>query len=145
MRVALLRFWLGEPVTPPQHVLAALRAFFGQAVEHVRVFEHSLYATCHGGACATTRKNLILLSGSAQAFWNDPELLLHEYFHVVNQWQTGALTVPRYLAELMRRGYLDNRFVIAARRFAARHAAELRELLQGSLTKRPLHSLHLRC
>jgi hypothetical protein len=87
----------------------------------VRVIEHSLYARLHMGARATTRRRRILLRGSAADFWNDPELILHEYFHVICQWQPRRLTIWRYLKESMRNGYWNNCFEIEARAFAARH------------------------
>lgn len=107
---------------------------FGESVAHVRVVEYSRYAKCHIGACATTRRNRILLRYGADRFWDDPELMLHEYFHVLRQWQPRRLTVPRYVIEAMRRGYWNNRFEIEARAFAALHAPQLRALLKRTLT-----------
>ncbi|RPH54167.1 MAG: DUF4157 domain-containing protein, partial [Lysobacterales bacterium] len=74
-------------VSPPPHVIAALREIFGEHVEHIRVIERSAYARLHLGARATTRRNRILLRDSAETFWADPELILHEYFHVLRQWR----------------------------------------------------------
>jgi hypothetical protein len=42
--------------------------------------------------CATTRPNRILLAVSGAEFIADPELLLHEYFHVLRQWHMGDVT-----------------------------------------------------
>ena len=98
---------------------AALAQVFGQPVQHVRIIEHSWYARLHGGARATTRRGRIYLRGSAGQFFADPELVLHEYFHVLRQWQTGELTIAGYLWESWKRGYYDNRFEIDAREFAA--------------------------
>lgn len=114
---------------PPAHILAALREIFGERVEHVRVIERSWFAWLHGRACATTRRNTILLTGNAAEFWRDPDLILHEYFHVLRQWQTGRLTLGRYLAEWLRRGYRHNCFEIEARQFAATHRERLGRLL----------------
>ena len=102
---------------------------FGERIDHVRVIEHSVYARLHFGARATTRRNRILLRDSAAAFWRDPDLVLHEYFHVLRQWQPRRLTVWRYLVESLRRGYWLNRFEIEARAFAASHTSRLLELL----------------
>jgi hypothetical protein len=55
--------------------------------------------------------------------------MLHEYCHVLKQWEPRTLTVPRYLLESARRGYWNNRFEIEARAFADAH----RERLQGML------------
>ena len=106
-----------------------MHEIFGEPVDHVRVVEHSLYARLHFGARATTRRNRILLRDSAAAFWRDPDLVLHEYFHVLRQWQTRRLTVWRYLVESLRRGYWLNRFEIEAREFAAAQTARLQQLL----------------
>jgi hypothetical protein len=111
---------------PPDHIAAALRHIFGEPVDHVRVIERSLYARMHLGARATTRRGLILLSDSAERFWSDPELVLHEYFHVLRQWQPRRLTVWRYLVESLRRGYWNNCYEIEARDFAARNAHVLK-------------------
>ena len=114
---------------PPQPLRAALHEIFGEPLDHVRVIEHSLYARVHLGARATTRRNRILLRDSAAAFWCDADLVLHEYFHVLRQWQPRRLTIWRYLVESLQRGYWLNRFEIEAREFAATHAPALRRLL----------------
>ena len=70
---------------PPEPLRAALQQIFGEPIDHVRVIEHSLYARLHFGARATTRRNRILLRDSASAFWREPDLVLHEYFHVLRR------------------------------------------------------------
>jgi len=105
-------------VLPPPHVKRALEQIFGESIDHVCVREFSLYACAHVGARATTRRNRILLRDSAEAFWSDPQLILHEYFHVLRQWQPRRLTVLKYIVESMRQGYWNNRFEIEAREFA---------------------------
>jgi hypothetical protein len=117
---------------PPQPLCAALQEIFGEPVDDVRVIEHSFYVRLHFGARATTRPNRILLRDSAAAFWCDPDLVLHEYFHVLRQWRPRRLTIWRYLVESVRRGYWLNSFEIEARAFAATHAPELRRLLRGA-------------
>lgn len=114
---------------PPPRIATALRSIFAEPVDHVRVIEHSTYARLHFGARATTRRNRILLRGSAAEFWRDPDLVLHEYFHVLRQWQPRRLTLWRYVLEWFRRGYWNNAFEIEARAFAALHCDELRQLL----------------
>jgi uncharacterized protein DUF4157 len=114
---------------PPESLRAALHEIFGESVDHVRVYEHSWYARLHFGARATTRRNRILLRDSAAAFWRDPDLVLHEYFHVLRQWQPRRLTIWRYLVESFRRGYWLNRYEIEARQFAATHVSKLQKLL----------------
>jgi hypothetical protein len=126
-----MRVPLGREVRVPERIAQALETIFREPVGHVRVIERSLYARFHIGARATTRRGRILLSDSADAFWNDPELLLHEYFHVLRQWQERRLTVLRYLAETARHGYWLNHYEIEARAFAARHRRRLQTLLSG--------------
>jgi hypothetical protein len=113
----------------PEPLRAALQEIFGEPVDHVRVIERSFYARLHFGARATTRRNRILLRDSAADFWGNPELVLHEYFHVLRQWQPRRLTIWHYVLESLRRGYWLNRFEIEAREFAASHAVRLRRLL----------------
>jgi hypothetical protein len=117
---------------PPEALRLALQEIFGEPIDHVRVIEHSCYARLHFGSRATTRRNRILLRDSAAAFWCDADLVLHEYFHVLRQWQPRRLTIWRYLVESLRRGYWLNRFEIEARQFAALHSPRLQRLLDRS-------------
>jgi hypothetical protein len=123
---------LGHRTPIPAAIAGPLRQIFGAPVEHVQVIEHSLYARLHFGARATTRRGRILLRGSAQAFWNDPELVLHEYFHVLRQWQPRRLTIWKYLKESLRNGYWHNCYEIEARAFAAAHSRMLKYRLQAA-------------
>lgn len=120
---------MGHRCQPPERVLAALREIFGEDAAAVRIIERSVYARLHPGARATTRRDRILLRDSADGFWCDPDLILHEYFHVLRQWRPGRLTIARYLIEWLRRGYWRNRFEVEARAFAAEHRERLRQLL----------------
>ena len=115
----------------PDAVSHALEQLLGERVGHVKIIEHSWFARLHG-ACATTRLERIYLSGSAADFFANPWLMLHEYCHVLRQWQTGSLTVPRYLIECLRRGYWNNRFEVEARAFADLRAAQLHRLLAAA-------------
>jgi hypothetical protein len=121
----------------PTEVGAALEELLGSAVHQVRVFEYSWFARLHGRAIATTRRGRIYLRGSAADFWSNPTLLLHEYWHVIGQWERRTLTAPRYLAECLRRGYWNNRFEVEARAFADAHSARLRARLAATARSRP--------
>jgi hypothetical protein len=112
----------------PQQLRTALELLLGASVAHVRVIEHSWFARLHG-AVATTRPERIYLRGSAAEFFANPWLMLHEYCHVIRQWQPGELTAARYLLECVRRGYWNNRFEVEARAFADSHLAQLHALL----------------
>ena len=125
-------FRFGRAVPVPTEVAAALRQIFGESIAQVRVIENSPYARLHLGARATTRRNRIFLAQSADTFWSDPELLLHEYFHVLRQWQPRRLTIARYVVESIRHGYWLNSFEIEARDFAAANVARLRVALSAA-------------
>jgi hypothetical protein len=121
---------MGRPVEPPPNVRNALHALFGARVDSVRVVEHSLFARLHGRAIATTRRRAIYLRGSAADFFGNADLVLHEYCHVLHQWEPGHLTSLAYVAEWMRRGYWLNRFEVEARAFASRHLHRFHALLR---------------
>jgi Domain of unknown function (DUF4157) len=124
---------LGRCVASPARVRHALERIFGAdaPIAQVKVIERSLFARLHWRAVATTRRRRIYLRAGAEAFFADPALMLHEYCHVLLQWETGSLTTARYLLECLRRGYRRNRYEIEARAYAARYAAWLRELLDS--------------
>jgi hypothetical protein len=122
---------IGRNSTIPESVSASLELLFGEQVHHVRVIEHSLFARLHGRAVATTRRRRIYLRGSADDFFQNPWLMLHEYCHVLKQWEPRTLTTARYVMECMRRGYWNNRFEIEARQFADIHRDRLHRLLFG--------------
>jgi TonB family protein len=95
----------------------------------VRIIEHSWFARLHGRMIATTRRRRIYLRGSAESFFENPEIVLHEFFHVMRQWETRELSVMRYVIEWLRRGYWDNRYEIEAREFAADQLHRFRAML----------------
>lgn len=112
---------IGRKISLPDPLRTALEAVLGEPASAVVIIEHSLYARLHHRAVATTRRRRIYLRGSAQHFFDDPRLVLHEYCHVLKQWETGELTIARYCLEWLRRGYWNNRFEVAARAFAEAH------------------------
>jgi len=121
----------------PEAVSASLEILFEGPVNHVRVFENSLFVRLHGPAIATTRRGRIYLRGSAADFFDNPWLMLHEYCHVIRQWEPRTLTILSYAVECLRRGYWKNRFEVEARTFADRHAARLRSMLLVHGSRRP--------
>jgi len=120
---------MSRRVYPTPQVLAALKVVFGAVVEQVVIIENSWIARFHGRVTATTRRRRIYLSGTGAAFFDDPELMLHEYCHVVLQWETGNLTALRYLIESARNHYWDNCFEVEARRFTHENLRHFLELL----------------
>ena len=109
----------GRRYAIPLKTRVALERVFEAPVDAVIVIENSLYARAHLGMVATTRPNRILLANGGAEFAANPELVLHEYFHVIRQWRSGSLTRWGYLTESARRGYRANRFEQEAREFAA--------------------------
>lgn len=122
---------IGRAIPVPEAVGASLELLFGESIDQVRVIEHSLFVRLHGRAIATTRRRRIYLRGSAADFFQNPSLMLHEYCHVLKQWEPRTLTLWRYLVEWLRRGYWNNRFEIEAREFADAHRSRLQALLFG--------------
>jgi hypothetical protein len=122
---------IGRSVPVPATVCDALELLFGEQVSQVRIIEHSLFVRLHGRAVATTRRRCIYLRGSAADFFQNPWLMLHEYCHVLKQWEPRTLTLTRYFLEWLRRGYWNNRFEIEARDFADQHRDRLYQLLHG--------------
>ena len=127
---------LGRNVTLPGPLRVALEAVIGEPVSHVRIIEHSLYARLHHRAIATTRRRRIYLRGSADDFFDDPWLMLHEYCHVLKQWEPGDLTIASYCREWLRNGYWNNRFEVEARAFADRYVHALRMAHPSNASRR---------
>jgi hypothetical protein len=121
---------IGRRYLLPHVVAAALERVFEESVTQVAVIERSRYAKLHRGMAATTRPNRILLTISGAEFASNPELLLHEYYHVLCQWRTGYLTRWRYMVESIRCGYRQNRYELEAREFAAANLDQYREFLR---------------
>ncbi|HEX4051413.1 MAG TPA: hypothetical protein VHY19_11100 [Steroidobacteraceae bacterium] len=130
------RTFLGTTVAVPQSIRCALKELLGEGsaeiIDRTRVVEHSTFARLHGRVRATTRRRRIFLNGSSAQFFADPTLMLHEYCHVVLQWEPGVLTVPRYMRECLRRGYWNNRYEVQARAFAHRHLSKFSALLAAA-------------
>lgn len=123
---------MGRRVPLPPSVRTALESLLGDGVVRVEIIEYSWFARLHMRAKATTRRRRIYLRGSAESFFQNPALILHEYCHVLRQWEPGLLTTPRYIGEWLRRGYWDNRFEIEAREFATDNLYRFRALLTRS-------------
>ena len=119
----------------PAHVRDALAEIFAvesAEVDSVRIVARSRFARLHGRrVAATTRRGVIYLAGSHRRFVADPELVLHEYFHVLRQWDTGALTTWRYIVESLRRGYHHNRYEVEARAFTRQNVLDFISRLRG--------------
>jgi hypothetical protein len=128
----------GRRYVLPQAVAAALEQVFEEPMDGVIVIERSLYAKLHRGMVATTRPNRILLTISGSEFVASPELLLHEYYHVLCQWRTGYLTRWRYVVESVRCGYRQNRYEQEAREFASANVEQYRGSLRDQRSTMPV-------
>lgn len=122
--------------TLPPAMLRALERTFGERVDHVEIVEHSRWARLHPGCSATTRPSRILLAIGGDEFAARPDLVLHEFFHVLRQWQPRRLTRTRYVLESARRGYWENRYEVEAREFVDAELGRFRRLLRGEHDER---------
>lgn len=120
---------MGRRAALPESVQIALTKFFGDDIVRVEVIEHSFFARLHWNSLATTRRRRIYLRGNAKDFFNDPALVIHEYFHVMKQWEPRLLTLRRYVLESLKHGYWSNRFEVEARQFTADNLDRFRLLL----------------
>ena len=110
-----------------------LGALFGdEAVRGVRLRESVWWLRPLPWVAAITGPSRIWLRGRADDFFADPEFVLHEYCHVLRQWDTGRLSVLRYLHEWLRVGYWHNVYEVEARAFAARECGRCRGLLAAA-------------
>lgn len=123
---------MGRRAALPESVRSALADLFGDDIVRVEVIENSFFAHLHWKAVATSRQRRIYLRGSAEDFFNDPALVVHEYFHVMKQWEPRLLTSRRYVREWLRHGYWSNRFEVEARQFTTEYLHRFKLLLTRS-------------
>ena len=103
--------------------------FDDEAVRGVEVRERVWWLKPMPWVAAITGPSRIWLRGRAEDFFADPEFVLHEYCHVLNQWDTRRLSIFRYFREWLRVGYWRNLYEVEARSFAAREVGRCRVLL----------------
>ncbi len=105
-----------------------LEKIFGSPVDSVRVRNKKFIRNNF----VTTRRNEIRLPPSfpCESFWSDPFLVLHEYYHVLRQWNVGGLSRWGYVREWFDKGSGDgNRFEDEANKFARENVEELKKCL----------------
>jgi len=111
---------------------------FGEAaVRGVVVRERVWWLQPMPWVAAITGPSRIWLRGPAEDFFADPEFVLHEYWHVLDQWDTRRLSISRYLREWWRVGYWRNVQEMEARAFAAREVGRCRQLLAEARARDP--------
>lgn len=132
-RTARAMMWCGARRTvvhPPEEWTLTLGAVFGDAAVHgVEVRERVWWLWPMPWVGAITGPSRIWLRGRAEDFFADPEFVLHEYCHVLHQWDTRRLSILRYLRESLRVGYWRNAYEVEARAFASRELGRCRRLL----------------
>jgi RHS repeat-associated protein len=105
-----------------------LEKIFGSPVGSVRVRNKKVI----GNNFVTTRRNVIRLPPSfpCEGFWSDLRLVLHEYFHVMRQWNVGRLSRRDYVREWLDQGSAaGNRFEDEANDFAREKLEEFKKCL----------------
>ena len=110
-----------------------LTKIFGVPVDDIDVYDYSGLVTALHGGMNTSRRNSIFLVSNCRSFWRSPALVLHEYNHVIDQWNRGRLSEGAYGFESIiqwvngRDPHDDNKWERAADFFADTHAQSLRE------------------
>lgn len=118
----------GATCAMPAPLRHCLGEIFGDAIDEVEVKVAIPMVAWHFGPGilgATTRRRKIFINFPCEQFWNDPQLVLHEYYHVIQQWGRERMTIPGYLF----RFWIKER---EAREFAARHRHRLEQCLLGA-------------
>jgi RHS repeat-associated protein len=107
-------------------VSVCLEEIFGERVDGVEILRRS------GDTFITTRVNKIFLPQGffCDDFQSSHFLLLHEYYHVLRQWNTGELTRLKYLIEAARHGIgYNNKYERVANDFARENEEAFRKCL----------------
>ena len=131
----------GQPNVPDNYE-QALSDVFHQDVRSVVVEERSprargidaLSRLVGRETVATTERDKIHLRDTAKDFFRrgNEKVILEEYYHVVRQWNTGAMTTWSYLREngIFGQYYDTNRFEVEAKDFATRNRDDFMRLLE---------------
>lgn len=100
----------GTVYDPPESVLEALGRLFdgAAAVRAVQVVYRPAYVDAHlffigGGRGSVTRPGRIYTNMPAEDFFDHDAHVLHEFYHVIEQWGRARMTIPGYLSRARRR------------------------------------------
>ena len=139
------RYGLRPTCTPSPKMKACLEKVLGGPIDDVSVTEDPGFVDMHG-AHATTREESIYVK-SCQDFWNNLDMVLHEYYHVVHQWRTGQLTREEYLKEYFEllkkyngnkhKAYWNISFEKDARKWAKANLKKLQDCVKNSCPDGP--------
>jgi len=80
------------------------------------------------GPGAITDVNSIITNETCSRFFGDHLLVLEEYWHVIQQWNTGDLTAAGYLAA-NKHGYRQNPWEVQAQNFAINNLETFRKCI----------------
>ena len=115
---------------PGAKMKKCLEKIFGEPIDDITITIAKDFVHWHLGddengkprRGATTRPGKIFINMACNEFWSDPTLVLHEYYHVVQQWGHEGMTIPGYLLNWKRRER-------DAGDFAKRNVGKLKECL----------------
>jgi RHS repeat-associated protein len=119
---------------PGAKLQKCLEKIFGKSIGGIDVHNKTVV----NNDFITTRRNEIRLPPNfpCDDFFNNPFLVLHEYYHVLEQWNTGELSVLKYGWEWSKHGSSDgNRYEDAANQFAREHLDELKKCLDENCSQ----------
>ena len=77
---------------------------------------------------ATTRKNKIIIYGDCDDFFDRPDTVLEEYYHVLEQWNKGKVSRLNNGFAYLLHGY-NNKYEREAKRWVDQHLQEYLECL----------------
>ncbi|GAA5442099.1 hypothetical protein Misp06_00260 [Microbulbifer sp. NBRC 101763] len=120
---------LGPAPTEEILSLMAIETLFGFEVDvvNISIFEFD-WRTEVTNTYATTRVDSIYLRKSKEHFFDRPFTVLEEYYHVIEQWNTGRMTRTGYLIENARNGYDNNKWEIEAKGFAKNNLKRFKQI-----------------
>lgn len=122
----------------PTKIQKCLIEIFGESANDVTIIIDRRKLAWHfwpGIAGATTRRGKIFINFPCGQFWNDPKFVLHEYYHVIQQWGVERMSVWGYLA----RFWIRER---EARRFAEQNLHRLQQCMSHADYPETLISQH---
>jgi len=113
---------------PSQDIKTCLEKVFGQPVDKV-IIEENIKPPDYKWS-ATTRRNKIIIFVPCDTFFSNPDTYLEEYYHVLNQWNTGRLSRLKYAIEYVKHGYEKNKYEKEAQDWVKQHREEFEKCLQ---------------
>jgi RHS repeat-associated protein len=90
---------------PGARMKKCLEKVFNEPIDNISVTIDEPFVHWHFGddengkpiRGATTRPGKIFINFPCDQFWAAPDLVLHEYYHVVQQWGHDGMSIPGYL------------------------------------------------